>query len=784
MSDFADEPRRPILGGGERLARAAERVTGGGPKYAPRSFDEARELLLPMVARTLTAARELPERLRAERIYVEATLLPNYLAASHHPSSLEEEADLVVVGTRPATGTLRRPRSVEEDAATKTLVFAATERSLERLDTLLREPGVPSSGGDIAKFDRIELPPASHVLLSIDRQRLATESAPVWEAVLQPPIDASGRLSGRVLELVLARWDALVRSLEGEVHTDYVRRVGDLTFTPVTLAADKLDAVAAFNPLRSIKPMPRLRPIRPRFRAFDFGAATPTPPAGGPPADARVAVFDGGVDATHPLLAPYVTDNDLTGEPEEADAVSHGTLVASALLYGHIQTGRPLEPPPAHVDMFRVHPVPWTVPPEDEAYWVLDQVEDVLRRAPKRWKIVNLSYGPDVPLDELAEVDRFTAGLDQLANDLGITITVAVGNEGTDSISSLGEDRVQAPADGVNVIGVGSCTDLHPPEPVRAPYSCVGPGRPGLRVQPLGVSFGGSDAQLFVGADRNGTFQADMGTSFAAPLAAHGLATLIGETPFSANIGRGFAAHFATPPTQQALRELGYGRFRESYRDVLSCGDGEITVVIDDEIGRGETRAYPLPFPADGLPSGRVRLRWTASFTSPVDPADPVDYTSAGLEVVFRPNAALFSMRPPSGVGSPARDIDLRSDGALLQNLANENWTLSTNPKARSGSAIRSEQTLRDEGKWETVVRHEDGILSKGLHLPELWVTYFERERGRLVPQSAARRLRFSLLMTVRAPSVPDLYDRVLTDSRFAALTPLSTLAVVRTTSA
>jgi hypothetical protein len=655
--------------------------------------------------------------------------------------------------------------------------------SLDQLDHLLRETTPAGAiAADIVKFDLIELPPMSHVLLTREKQTSTDGGVDaVWEAVLQPPIDAAGRLSDRVHEIILARWDALVRSLDGEVHADYIRRVGDLTFMPVRLALEQLQAVAAFNPLRSLKPMPRLRPIRPRFRAVDLGEAAPRPPIGGPPADARIAVFDGGVDSTHPLLAPYVTENDLTGLPPEPDAISHGTLVTSALLYGHIQPGRPLEAPPAHVDMFRIHPPPWNVPPEDEVYWVLDQVEAVLRRTPDRWKIANLSYGPDVAVDDLGEVDRFTVGLDQLANELGMTITVAAGNDGVDSISALGEDRVQAPADGVNVIGVGACTDIHPLEPTRASYSCVGPGRPGLRVQPLGVSFGGSSAQLFVGADQNGTFQADTGTSFAAPTAARGLATLIRGTPFSVNLARAFAAHFAVPPKTRDLRAVGYGRFLDDYRDILSCADGEITVVVNDEIARGETRAYPLPYPAAGLSSGRVRVRWTVSFTSPVDPADPVEYTTAGLEVVFRPNAALFAMSPPRGSGGGSRDVDIRVDGALIESLANQNWQLSTNPKSRSGSAIRSEQTLRDEGKWEAVVRHEDGILAKGLHLPEVWVAYFERDRGQLVPQQAARRLRFVLVMTVTARGAPDLYEQVLADARFGVLTPLQAPVAIQT---
>jgi hypothetical protein len=716
----------------------------------------------------------MPERLRGERVFIEATLLPNYLAASHHPASLEADADLIVVGTRPARGVLRRPRS-EEEAPTKTLILAATDQSLDRLDALFSDAPVSAAvAEDLRKLQAIELPSETRVAISDRVGETADQTTiPVWEAVLQPAVDVAGRFSQRAWELVRTRWFALIESLGGEVHANFVRVTGDLTFMPVGVPVDRVPELAAFNPLRSLRRMPRLRRIRPQLRSVDLGGLAPAVPSGGPEANARIAAFDGGLDLNHPLIAPFSTETDLSGAPTDDYAIAHGTLVASALLYGHLRVGRPLDVPPAHVDMFRIYPPPQGVPPDDEVYWVLDQIENTLRSAPTRWRIVNLSYGPEAPLDDSLAPDRFTAVLDQLAHELDIVITAAAGNDGLPTISTLGEDRVQPPADGVNVIGVGSCDDVPPNPVVRAEYSCVGPGRPGLRVQPLGVSFGGSETQLFVGAGPGG-FQESIGTSFAAPIAARGLATLGAAAPFSANLARGLAAHLADGPAPPDLVALGYGRLPEDYRPHLVCDGTEITVIVADTISRGETRAYPLPYPTAGLTSGNVKLRWTISFTSPTDPSDAVEYTLAGLEVVFRPNAALFVMSPPPGGAGSACAVDIRRDAARIQQLANENWRLSTNPRSRSGRAIRSEHTLRDEGKWETVMRYEDGINARTLHLPELWVTYFERERGQLVPQHAATPLPFVLAMTVAARSVGDFYDRVAADPRFQVLAPLA----------
>ena len=698
MVDLPDRPR-PVLGGGERLAREGDRVTGAGPKYHPQSLAQARETLQPMVRSVRERVADLPERLRGERVFIEATLLPNYLAASHHPTSLEADADLIVVGTRPARGVLRRPKS-EEDAPTKTLILAATDRSLERLDELFTDATVSSAlADDLIKLQSVDLPPESRVVTTeATTEPIDDDVVPVWEAVLQPAVDSGGRFSEGAWTLMRTRWFAFIESLGGDVHANYIRVTGDMTFMPVSVPDERVREVAAFNPLRSLRRMPRLRRVRPQLRSVDLGAAAPAVPAGGPPAHARIAVFDGGVDLSHPLVAPFTTESDLSGAAWDDFAVAHGTLVTSALLYGHMTSGRALEVPPAHVDMFRIYPAPPGVLPGDEVYWVLDQIEHTLRASPQRWGIVNLSYGPEAPVDDGLAPDRFTAVLDELAHELGIAITAAAGNDGLPTISILGEDRVQPPADGVNVIGVGACDDAPPSSVVRAEYSCVGPGRPGLRVQPLGVAFGGSDTQRFVGAGPNGSFEEATGTSFAAPVAARGLATLLTATPFSANLARGMAVHFADGPTPHDLVAIGYGRLPDDYRPLLRCDATEITIVVTDTISRGDTRAYPLPYPTGGLASGNLKVRWTVSFTSPTDPSDAVEYTSAGLEVVFRPNAALFSMSPPTGTTGRPRDVDIRRDAALIQQLANENWRLSTNPRSRSGRAIRSEQTLQTKG--------------------------------------------------------------------------------------
>lgn len=781
MEPSGDRPRRPVLAAGSELAGEAARDRGGGSKYHPQTLEQARTLLYPQVAAVRQSVNGLPDRLRGERIYVRATLLPNYLAGSYHPHDLRDAANLVVVGTRPAKGTRRQPQSVEEDVPTKTLLLAATEDSLDTLaDLLKQEEPDPKVAADLIKLQSFRLPGEERVTAT--RPREDPEADPdeeiVWETVLHPAINREGQLSQDALELMLARWGSLVESLDGDLRLNYLRQVANLTFIPVRLKRGRVEDVARFNPLRSIRPMPRMRPLpAPGTRGIAVAAAIPTVPPSGPQASDRIAVFDGGVDNSHPLLAPFVSEGDLTTAARDNNAVAHGTLVTSALLYGPVDAGRALEPPPAHVDHFRVLPPPAGVDEDDEPYWVLDRIVDTLRADPGRWQIVNLSYGPDETVDEYADVDRFTAEVDLLAHELDLTFVVAVGNEGSATISTLGDDRVMAPADGVNVIGVGACDAPAPAPPLRADYSCVGPGRPGLRVQPLGVSFGGTRGRLVTGAEPGGGLQASRGTSFAAPNAARGLATLLAAVPdFSANLARGLAAHFANGSDPADLAELGYGRLPDDYRPLLECSDGEVTVVVRDTIQRGATRSYPLPYPRGGA-TGIVETRWTVSFTSPTDPQDPVEYTLAGLELLFRPHFTRYQMVKK---GEKPNRVDLR-DGTTVNRLLGEGWELGHNPLPRATKALRSEQTLRDDGKWETVMRHQDAMQSSSLFLPELVVGCLERSEGELIPaRTAYRELEFTLVMTVRSRRTADLYERVLADSRFHVLAPLAQVVEVQ----
>src|SRR5713101_3868899 len=131
-----------------------------------------------------------------------------------------------------------------------------------------------------------------------------------------------------------------------------------------------------------------------------------------------------------------------------------------------------------------------------------------------RYGLINISLGPNLAVED-DEVTAWTATLDDFFSREDSVVTVAAGNDGRrDSTSGL--DRVQPPADGVNMLAVGA-TDRTTEDWQRAEYSCVGPGRsPGI-VKPDGVLFGGSDLESFGVLLPNLRGEGTQGTSFAAP---------------------------------------------------------------------------------------------------------------------------------------------------------------------------------------------------------------------------------------------------------------------------
>lgn len=738
--------------------------TGGGPHYEPQTAEEARELLLPLVRSVATQAAQLAAELRGDRIYIEAQLLPNYLASSHFPAMLLSELGAVAVGSRTAIDTYQTAHRKQE-TVTQRLILAITDAGLGHFQRLIEEPGRGRSDqlafAEIRKLDDVSMRSPDEVVV----RRPADEASEItWEAVLHPS-GISGGDTVALEEATVEKWFTLVERFGGRGHRDYVRRVGGLTFAPVTLRGSSAYDVARFNPLRVLRPMPGSRPA-PRISLRKVTAVLPPVSTSAPRSEPAVAVFDGGVDNRSAASTIFPNaDQDLTPDAPDQDDLAHGTAVVGATLYGLVRPGIQLPSPPLPVTSFRVFPI--RAESGLDEYWLLDQITRALSK--DNYRIVNLSLGPDVVVEDDAEPHRWTAELDHLAAEFDVLFVVAAGNNGNGD-RTTGSHRVLVPGDMVNGLSVGAC-DVPPQEApwTRTEYSAMGPGRHGNRIQPSGVQFGGNAEHPFPLLTGSGDVveSRDGGTSFATPLVTHALADLAARLPRpTANVLRAFAVHFAEKKSRKhVVHEIGHGRFPLSFERFLNCDADEAHVLFEDEIDRGDLLGYRIPLPP-GL-AGPVELNVTLAYSSPIEASQAAEYTRVSLDLALRPHQYMHAFTK----GRERSVCDLRTDAAA--GLMQGGWAMSQEPVTKGlGRGARSpEVDLRDAGKWETVKRHRVRLAADELDSPRIEIGHVARRNGRLVHESQP--VRFALLVTIRDRSLSGkLYDRVQTE--FPVLRPLA----------
>jgi hypothetical protein len=345
----------------------------------------------------------------------------------------------------------------------------------------------------------------------------------------------------------------------------------------------------------------------------------------------------------------------------------------------------------------------------------------------------------------------------------------AVGNNGLDDATS-GLNRVQVPSDMVNALSVGACDQRAPEETwARAAYSAVGPGRPGARLKPCGVAFGGTHAEPFRGMVAGERVGQAGGTSFATPTATHGIAGLaarLGPALTSPDVLRAFALHFAESPTSQPVIEVGAGRLAEHYDEHWNCEQNEATILYRDSIERDQVISLPFPLAGDAVAGRTVDLSWTLVFTAPTDPTDAVDYTQAGVEVSFRPHARRFNLRDPKT--NKTIEVDVQQEAEKFREHLAAGWLPSVLPATRPTERRRNEALQREEGKWETALHFSKRMRASSLHEPQVTVNYLAREDGQLVP---APPLTFAMLVSLKVPKGVNLYAAIR--QRYPVLTPL-----------
>jgi hypothetical protein len=758
--------RYTILGAGEhyKVELDPRKYYIGRPPEA-QTIDTARRHLVPRVERVLREIEELPSSVRLSEAVIELRLGERFSAKSYHPVELLKASGLSVRGVGTWTSSTKRlpkrkgEKKAEEKLVPNRLLYVSGNTShLRRLVNAIATGDGNKVDGDVVKLEDVRLPSKE------DRLRLTPKDKAKKVAVEIVLFDWTDRL----LREALSKIKTLFR--ENGVPDDDVRvrsYENGPTFVAAVVPRSTANALGEFNFLRSARTLPRVglsdALVR---RAFTAKTAPVVTSVAELP---TIAVFDGGYSSGDPLLDPYVHCDSLTPKAATTELLEHGSMVSSAAIYGPFELSGAIPAPRCNVAHFRV--LPDAKNDHLELWGVIDAIEGSIPKLPAEVRVVNLSLGPEAPVDD-AVPSRFTYAIDQLVRQHGKLFVTAAGNWG----HKPGDERVQPPADSVNNLAVGAFREDAKGGPEYAHYSSRGRGRAGAVVKPDVVEFGGCAARPFYACVTPGHLAGVTGTSFASPVVAALLAHLAGEvdapTPLSAEALRALLIHGATKIPGATQIEVGFGRAPRNVEQILECSDKRVSVLYQGLLSprQGWKLPFLLPVGFDG--NGNVTFSWTMAFSPDVMPSAPDEYTMGGIEVGFRPHADIFSYSPPKGSDEKPRDVDVEIDWQTAEELDLDGWRRSQLPVVDSRSSAKTEIALRvSEGKWETVL--VDSRRKRSTSVSEPMVTLHVHGRGDWNRRDPRLQARYAAVLTVEAPKyVGDLYDEVV--NLYTKVGPLS----------
>lgn len=719
-----------LLGNGERLTGTAEVRKGGGDKNPPYEFSHARQRISERVGKAAERVQSLPtEACPGGEAVLTLTMHPRYISKTDFPESLLNSLGLRSVGSRERKVTPEKwgIDKHPQEAYTEELFVAGPKSRILRLKGYI-DTFTPTSTGheDLTHIEDISYPePASKLKLITN-----VDSPEGWlEVVLhnQSHVD------------VLSAFSEYAAPLGARVDFARRRDIGGLTFVPVAADAEAATRLVDFSFLRVARTMPTLRPLHPSIIRVTAKTLATLPEDTAITEGWRALIFDGGIPMSERTkLQQWVTVIEPPSVGPSVPALeAHGLAVTSAFLFGPITDVNQLRRPICPVDHVRVLDTDVIGSTDPYYYDVLDRIMAFFAAEGDKYVFVNISVGPNLPIyDE--EITLWTARLDSLLASGEWVTTVAAGNDG-DKDSIFGLNRIQPPADGVNLLGVGAC-DRTSSVWTRANYSCPGPGRrPGF-VKPDGLAFGGSEGEPFPVLSSDLAVQGVQGTSVAAPWALRSGATLkvqLGESLKPLAV-RALMIHRALPADGLPLSEIGWGRFESDAEQLITCEDHEALVIYQGELPEGEFLHAPIPLPPTHL-KGMIDVEATLVIATEVDPSHAAAYTRNGLEVAFRPHADRFTTYKDGKVSYYPTTASFFSERNLYG---------------------ASELKLREGGKWEPCVRGRRTLRATSLKEPCFDIYNHQRASGTVPP--ATNRTQYALVVTMRAARVRDLYSRVV----------------------
>jgi hypothetical protein len=649
------------------------------------------------------------------------------------------------VGSRPWYQKVRDNTKLDSEELSRTLFFSADPIRIESIFSRLERYDLrEKEKEDLVKIDHLGIQESSEKIIGI------------------PPRFKKGVMELLFHPMASHQWKECKRKLgtlfPHEVNSGFLWEWerGNETqpiFLPAVMTMAGLKKIGDFNPLRAVRPMPSIsfpRVKKDKTRRIVSPPIHPVIRTIYP----EIAVIDGGVDTLVPFLDGWVSNLDLTPEPPDPGYLEHGTAVCGAVLYGPCDGE--LKEPKLKVKSFRVFPAPREFGLDLDLYRILDWLERIITDpANRNIHVYVLSFGPNIPVED-NEVNRFTATLDQLAYQYDVLFIVAAGNEG---LLDDPFNRIQPPSDIVNGVGVGAYSYGRAGSIFPTPYSCVGPGRPGSTIKPDVCGFGGSDDYPFhvLLAGTDGEVAEEQGTSFAAPVVASVAGNLLYRASepeiITPQITKAIMIHHAKPFAGTGLAQYGWGALCADPEDLMHCSGNEVKVLYNGVIDLTRWFRLSLPFPEDLDYEDPIHFEWTLVYACDVCPAMPDDYTLAGTELIFRPN--LYKFRYSKGDRFEIVDELDKPDRAM--ELIAAGWKKSLHPASKN---YKREQELREQGKWDTVLRGKKRVNRGDVKSPAL--DLHALGRGDWDNRGGPGRINYAAVVSVKvADRKVRLYDQV-----------------------
>jgi hypothetical protein len=644
------------------------------------------------------------------------TLHPSFISKGHFPKTLLRQMGVRSVGSK---ATEVKPdkwtRKGEPKLSPSTAIFIAGKREqLASFGQSLKNMTDDTPGADdlIRVWSLENITPESKIKKGLH------DTKGYFEAGVQ-------LIPDRPSEFVKSSFLRYAKQLGFVVNEELAIEISNLWFVPIKGSRDKLKKLAEHSFIRVIRPIPQLRSFQPLVRGLPIASTAILPTEPPYASDVRVAILDGGLPKFH-ALTPWVNDYIISDSKatDHVDGPQHGLGVTSAFLFGPLSQGKEASRPYSYVDHHRV--LDSLIKKEDplELYRTLAHIEDILLS--RQYEFINISLGPNLPIED-DEIHSWTSLIDTYLAEGDTFLTIAAGNNGENDQATM-LNRIQVPSDCVNAIAVGAST-TNKKEWTRASYSAVGPGRSPGRVKPDLLAFGGSSTDYFHVINDSNPAQLipQCGTSFSAPYLlrqAVGIRAILGYSISPLAI-KALLINSAEKSGHDQC-DVGWGKVSDDIGHLIESPDGVAKILYQGELLPGKYLRVPLPIPISGI-TGKVKIKATCCFSTPVDPQDTSMYTKAGVEISWRPNK-------------------------------------DKNPEAffKQVKIATEAQLRRDAAKWESVLHEDKNKFGDKLNSPAFEIHYMARDGGGGISGSKAPIIKYAFVVTLEAAKHKNIFSDIL----------------------